>query len=257
MRHPTAIIDPSAVLHDSVTVGPYSVIGPRVHIGEGTVIDSHVCIGEATQIGRHNRCLSFSSIGGVPQSHTLEPIGECALHIGDHNVIHEYCTLNRGTKSGGHITRLGHHNLLMAYTHIAHDCQVGSHAVFVNHATLGGHVIVEDHVVLSAFVAVRQYCHIGCHAFVTRASKLTKDVLAYTVVQGNPPKLAGINRVGLLRRHFEPAVIKQMEQVYKIIFTQGLSVDESIHAIRELGVSGEWLTPLLNQLVNSKRGLVR
>jgi UDP-N-acetylglucosamine acyltransferase len=213
-------------------------------------------VGARTTIGKNNHIHPFASVGGHPQCYEREHSEECRLEIGDVNIIHECCTINRGTSEGEGVTRIGHRNLLMAYVHVAKDCFIGNHVVLINHATLGGHVKVYDHAVLSAFVAIRQCCEVGTHAFITRASKVAKDVLAYTIVQGNPPKSVGINKVGLQRRGFTSEALDELSEIYKIIFSSGLVVAESIEAIEKMPESSQTRV-IIAQLKGSDRGIVR
>ena len=181
MIHPTALIDPSAKLADSVEVGAYSIIGADVEIGEKTWIGPHVVIQGPTKIGRENKLFQFSSIGEVPQDKKFH--GETSyLEIGDRNTIREFATINRGTEDGGGTTRIGNDNWLMAYIHIAHDCQVGDNTIFANNASLAGHAIIEDYVILGGFTLVHQFCSIGQHAFCGMGSAISKDIPPYVMV---------------------------------------------------------------------------
>jgi UDP-N-acetylglucosamine acyltransferase len=224
--HPTAIVDPSAELAAGVSVGPYSVIGPRVRIGAGTIVGPHVVIKGPTTIGEGNRILQFASVGEDPQDKKYG--GEdTRLEIGHRNLIREYCTINRGTAQDAGVTRIGDDNWLMSYTHIAHDCQVGNNVIMSNNATLAGHVHVEDHAILSGFTAVHQFCRIGVHSFVGGLAGVTRDVLPYMLVAGQPPEPHGINQEGLKRRGFTPEQIRNLKDAYRILYRSGLKLAEA------------------------------
>lgn len=227
MIHPTAIIDPMAQLADNVSVGPYSVIGPDVVVDEGTVIGSHVVIKGPTRIGKNNQIFQFASIGDIPQDKKFR--GEYSmLYIGDHNVIREYCSLHRGTEQGGHVTRVGDHNLFMSYVHIAHDCIVGNHTVFANNASLAGHVTVGNYVVFGGFAVVSQFCRIGAYSFVCGSSVVIKDILPYIRVSDHYAKPYGLNFVGLKRHNFSDSAIDYLQQAYKLLFRTGLTVEQAL-----------------------------
>lgn len=226
MIHPTAIVDPSAEIAAGVSIGPYSVVGPRVRIGRGTVVGPHVVIKGPTTIGEDNRILQFASIGEDPQDKKYA--GEdTRLEIGDRNLVREYCTINRGTAQDAGVTRVGDDNWLMSYTHIAHDCQVGSNVIMSNNATLAGHVHVEDHAILSGFCAVHQFCRIGAHSFVGGLAGVTRDVLPYMLVAGQPPEPHGINQEGLKRRGFTPEQIRNLKEAYRILYRSGLKLSDA------------------------------
>ena len=179
--HPSAVVDPGAQLGEGVRVGPFAYIGPEVEIGAGTVIGPHCTVTGPTRIGRDNHFAGHAAIGGDPQDKKFA--GErTELVIGDRNSIREFVTISRGTGNGGGITRIGDDNWLLAYTHVAHDCQVGSHCVFSNNATLAGHVEVADHVILSGFVGVHQFCRIGAHAFIGMGAFVNGDVPPFVMV---------------------------------------------------------------------------
>lgn len=228
--HHTAIVDPKASLDETVEIGPYSIIGPNVVIGAGTVIGPHVVIDGHTTIGRDNRFFQFSSIGGQPQDkkYNGEPT---RLEIGDRNIVREFCTFNTGTAQDAGVTRLGNDNLLLAYVHLAHDCQVGSNTVFSNNATLAGHVHVGDFAILSGFAAIHQFCRIGAHAFIGMNTSLTQDVPPFVLLAGNPAAAHGINIEGLKRRGFTREQIGALREAYKLIYKSGLSVADAKEAL--------------------------
>lgn len=254
MIHATAIIDPSAKIGKDVSIGPYSVIGARVEIGDNTWIGPHVVINGPTKIGRDNRIYQFSSIGEVTQD--LKYKGEeTFLEIGDHNIIREFCTINRGSVQDKSITKVGNHNLLMAYVHIAHDCVVGNHVVFSNNASLAGHVHIEDHVVLGGFSGVFQFCRVGAHSFISTNSVVIKDVPPYVKVSGYYAKPFGLNTVGLQRRGFTSQTIMELKRAYKVIYRNGLTVANALTELKQM-VTPE-VQMLANFIENSNAGIVR
>lgn len=254
MIHSTAIIDPSAKIGKDVSIGPYSIIGPRVEIGDNTWIGPHVVINGPTKIGRENRIYQFSSIGEVTQD--LKYKGEeTFLEIGDHNIIREFCTINRGSVQDKSITKLGNHNLLMAYVHIAHDCVVGNHVVFSNNASLAGHVHIEDHVVLGGFSGVFQFCRVGAHSFISTNSVVIKDVPPFVKVSGYYAKPFGLNTVGLQRRGFTTQTITEIKRAYKVIYRNGLTVANALTELKQNLVPEVQM--LANFIENSNSGIVR
>jgi len=253
---PRAIIDKDARLASDVVVGPWSIIGPDVEIGAGTVIGPHVVIARSTRIGCNNRIYQFATIGEDCQDKKYH--GETTyLEIGDHNIIREGCTLHRGTVQDKSLTRIGNHNLLMAYVHIAHDCIVGDHTVFANNATLGGHVQVADWAILGGYTLVHQFCQIGGHAFCGTGSVVLKDIPAYVMVNGNSAKAHGINSDGLRRRNFSDEQINTIRRAYRILYREGRSAAEAIEQIAALVDESPVLLPLLESLRGSTRGIVR
>lgn len=256
MIDPRAIIDKDARLASDVVVGPWSIIGPDVEIGAGTVIGPHVVIARSTRIGCNNRIYQFATIGEDCQDKKYH--GETTyLEIGDHNIIREGCTLHRGTVQDKSLTRIGNHNLLMAYVHIAHDCIVGDHTVFANNATLGGHVQVADWAILGGYTLVHQFCQIGGHAFCGTGSVVLKDIPAYVMVNGNSAKAHGINSDGLRRRNFSDEQINTIRRAYRILYREGRSAAEAIEQIAALVDESPVLLPLLESLRGSTRGIVR
>lgn len=219
--HPTAVIDPKAELHSSVTVGPFCVIGPNVQIGEGTRLGPHVIVEGHTEIGTHNVFYGSSTIGGDPQDKKYR--GEpTKLIMGSHNTIREYCTLNTGTIQDAGETRLGDHNWIMAYVHIAHDCFIGSHTIIANSVQLAGHVHIGDWVILGGLTGVHQFIKVGDHAMTAFQTKLTQDVPPFVLAAGYPAEASGINSEGLRRRGFSDETIAAIKKAYKIIYRQGL-----------------------------------
>jgi len=254
--HPQAIVDPSARLADDVEVGPWTIIGADVEIDAGTVIGPHVVINGPTRIGRNNRIFQFASVGEECQDKKYK--GEpTRLVIGDNNIIREGCTIHRGTIQDQGLTRLGSHNLLMAYTHVAHDCVVGDHVILANNAALAGHVHVGDHTILGGFTAVHQFCHIGAHVMCGAGSVVLKDIPAFVMANGNSAKPHGINAEGLRRRGFDAEQIRAIRQGYKILYRQNLILADALQALHELAVQVPVIQLLIDSLVVSERGIIR
>lgn len=231
--HPTALVDPQARLADGVSVGPYAVIGPHVSVGTGTTIGAHCVIEGHTRIGENNRIWQFCSLGAVPQDkkYAGEPT---ELVIGNGNTIREFCTFNIGTVQDGGVTRIGDDNWIMAYVHIAHDCQVGSHTIMANNATLGGHVHVGDWVFVGGLTGVHQFVKIGAHAMAGFASAVTQDVPPFVMVDGNPLAVRGLNLEGLRRRGFSAERIAAVKQMHRLLYRQGKTFEEAKAAIAAL-----------------------
>jgi UDP-N-acetylglucosamine acyltransferase len=254
--HATAIIDPKAQLADDVKVGAYSVIGPNVEIDSGTEIGPHVVVEGPTQIGKNNKIFQFASIGAPPQDkkYNGEPT---RLIIGDDNIIRESVTLNRGTVQDKACTTIGSDNLIMAYVHIAHDCEVGSHTVFANSSTLAGHVSIHDHVILAGFTLVHQHCRIGSYAFTGINTIVRQDVPPYITVAGSECKPTGLNSVGLRRHNFSPESMKLIKQAYKLLYRSGLPFEESVKEIKALDSENKDLNLFIDFLGSGTRGISR
>ncbi|MBF0255307.1 MAG: acyl-ACP--UDP-N-acetylglucosamine O-acyltransferase [Gammaproteobacteria bacterium] len=256
MIHPHAVVDDRARLAEDVVVGPFSVIGPEVEIGPGCVIGSHVVIKGPTRIGRENRIYQFASVGDAPQDKKYA--GEdTRLEMGDRNTIREYATINRGTVQDRGETRIGNDCLLMAYTHVAHDCVLGDNVIMSNAASLGGHVHVADWVILSGFALVHQFCHVGAHSFVGMNAAVTRDLPPYVLVAGNPAEPHGINSKGLMRRGFSESSLRIIKQAYKLLYKSGLKLEEARKAIDELASEHAELACLSEFLEDSSRGILR
>lgn len=257
MIHPTALVDPKAEIGGNVEIGPYSVIEKGVSIGEGTKIGPHVVIREGTQIGRGCQIFQFSSIGEAPQATAYR--GEpTLLQIGDHNIVREFVTLHRGTVKGGGKTVLGNQNFIMAYSHIAHDCQVGNHVVMANGATLAGHILIEDHAIIGGLSAIHQFCRVGTHAIISGLTGISQDVPPYMMAAGDRAKLYGLNAVGLKRHQFSEQEIKALKKAYRIIFRSGLSLEKAMKAVTEDDIFQlPRVQHLLQFIQHSKRGICR
>ena len=255
--HPTAIIDAKAKVHSSCKVGAYSVIGAEVELGEGCRLESHVVLGGPAKIGKHNHFYPFCSVGLAPQDLTYK--GEpTRLEMGDHNDIREYVTINRGTVKGGGLTRIGGHALIMAYTHIAHDCMIGDHVIFANAATLGGHVIVEDWATIGALCPIHHFVRIGTHAFIGGGTTVTKDVLPFSkTVAERGTRAYGMNSVGLERHGFTKERIQKIHHAYKLLLTSKLNTSQAIEKMKAEAERGDDVDMLIRFIESSERGVVK
>jgi UDP-N-acetylglucosamine acyltransferase len=254
--HPTAIVHAQAELGAGVSVGPWSVIDEHVEIGDNTQIGPHVVVTGHTTIGRDNRIFQFCSIGAAPQDkkYAGEPT---RLEIGDRNTIREFCTFNCGTVQDVGVTRLGNDNWIMAYAHLAHDCQVGNHTIFANNSQLAGHVQVGDWAILGGFTAVHQFVRIGAHSMTALGTILLQDVPPYVMAAGNPAVPRSINAEGLKRRGFSVDAVTAVKRAYKTLYKAGLKLDEAHAAIAaEVAVAPE-LAPLAAFLATPGRGIIR
>lgn len=256
MIHQTAIIDPSARIAEDVEIGPYSIIGANVEIDSGTWIGPHVVINGPTKIGKDNRIFQFASIGEQPQD--LKFAGEeTFLEVGDRNTIREYVTFHRGTPDGGNITRIGSDNLFMAYSHVAHDCLVGSHVIFANAASTAGHVEVGDHAILGGFTAVHQFTQIGEHSFSGLGTIVNRDIPPYVIVAGNHAQAYGLNKNGLKRRGFEADTIRALHKTFKLIVKGRKKRDEIQAELDPLIQQFEEVRKMVEFVDASERGIVR
>jgi UDP-N-acetylglucosamine acyltransferase len=254
--HPTAIVDINAILHDGVQVGAYAIVGPHVEIGANTVIGNHANVVGHTKIGRDNKIFNFASIGEAPQDKKYkdEPT---RLEIGDGNTIREFCTLNTGTVQGNGITKVGSHNWIMAYSHIAHDCVVHDNIIFANSVALGGHVEIKDWVVLGGHSVVHQFSIIGEYAMIAGTTGVSEDVPPYVMAFGYRAEPKGINSVGLKRRGFSVQQIENIKHAYKILYRNGLSYQEAKSYITELAQEQSELEVFVNFFNQSTRSIIR
>ncbi|MFA5520320.1 MAG: acyl-ACP--UDP-N-acetylglucosamine O-acyltransferase [Castellaniella sp.] len=258
--HPTAIVHPGARIADDVTIGAYSIVGPDVSIGAGTVVGPHCIIDGHSRIGEGNVFYRFCSVGGQPQDKKYggEPTG---LEIGNGNTIREYVTINTGTVQDVGVTRLGDDNWIMAYVHIAHDCQIGNHTIFANGVQLAGHIHIGDWAVLGGLSAVHQFVRIGAHAMIGGTSSIRQDVPPYLIGAGDPFRPVGINAEGLSRRGFSQDVILALKECYRLLYRRRLGMDEAMEQIRALrddrASAQDAIQQLLTFLESSRRGIVR
>lgn len=256
MIHPTAIVDPAAEIAEDVTIGPYTIVGAGVVIGAGTEIGPHVVIKGPTRIGTDNRIFQFASVGEDPQDKKYggEPT---ALEIGHRNVVREFSTIHRGTMQDRGVTRIGDDNLLMAYTHVAHDCVIANRVIMANAASLAGHVQVDDSAILGGFTLVHQFCRVGVHCFAAMGSVISRDVPPYVMVGGRPTKPHGINTVGLERQGFGSETLRQIKKAYKIIYKAGFKLEEAIRLLEEMVEEYPEVAPLVEFLKTTGRSIVR
>ena len=256
MIHQTAIIDETAKIADDVSIGPYTIIGAGVEIDAGCNIGPHVVINGPARIGKNNRVYQFASLGEDPQD--LKFSGETSfLEIGDNNTIREFVTISRGTEDGGNITRIGNDNLLMAYVHIAHDCQIGSNIIFANSASCAGHVEVGDHAILGGFTLVHQFSKIGAHCFTSMGSIINQDVPPYVIVASSYGKASGINKVGLKRRGYSDEVIRAIVNAYKLMVRSRKPRKQVMSEARELIDTYPEVKLMADFIEKSERGIVR
>ena len=258
--HPSAIVDPKAELDSDVEIGPFTIIGSQVRIGQGTTVASHCVIEGNTTIGCHNKILQFNSIGCMPQDKKYQ--GEnTALEIGDSNTIHEYCTFSLGTQGDGGVTRIGNNNWIMAYVHLAHDVQLGSHTILANNATLAGHVHMGDYAIIGGLTGVHQFVHIGAHVMIGFASAISQDVPPFMMVDGNPAHVHGFNIEGLRRRGFTRERITRIKAMYRLLYRDNLTlatVRAEIEALPFATPEEEFDSRLMQAfLQQSTRGIVR
>ena len=259
--HPTAVVEAGARLHDSVEVGPYAVVGARVEIGARTRIGAHCVVFGHTSIGEDNQIFSHAAIGGAPQDkkYAGEPT---RLVIGHRNTIREFCTVNVGTVQDTGVTRIGDDNWIMAYVHIAHDCVVGNHTVLANNATLAGHVHIDDHAVIGGLTGMHQFTRIGAHVMAGFGSHISQDVPPFTMVDGHPLTVRGLNLEGLRRRGFGAERLAVIKQMYRLLYRQGLTLQASIAALEDLAATCDAeaqadVQRMLQFLKQSSRGIVR
>jgi UDP-N-acetylglucosamine acyltransferase len=258
--HPTAIVAPEAQLAPDVAIGPYSVIGPNVVIGAGTQVGPHCVIDGHTTIGRDNNFYRFCSIGGMPQDKKYK--GEpTRLEIGDGNMVREYVTINTGTVQDVGVTRVGDDNWIMAYVHIAHDCQIASHTILANNVQLAGHIHIDDWAIVGGSSAVHQFVRIGAHTMIGGTSSIRQDIPPYVIGAGDPFRPVGINSEGLSRRGFEPEAVSALKEAYKLLYRRQLKVEEAVQQMKDLQTQRPQAHAALQTLIDflsvEGRGIVR
>lgn len=256
MIDPHAIVSPQAELAADVAVGPFSIIGPEVRIGPGTVVGPHVVINGPTTIGADNKIFQFASLGDAPQDKKYggEPT---RLEIGDRNIFRESCTMNRGTIHDKGVTRIGDDNLFLAYSHVAHDCVVGSNTVFSNCASLAGHVEIGDWVILGGLSAVHQHCKIGAHAFLAGGAIVTRDVPPYVMVAGNPSQPHAVNSEGLKRRGFTEEQIRAIREAYRTVYRSDLKLSEALERLEASAQEQPGVRLFVDFIRGSTRSIIR
>ncbi len=254
--HATAIVDSAARIAADVQIGPYTIIGPHVEIGTGCVIGPHSVITGHTRVGANNRIFQFVSLGEVPQDkkYNGEPT---RLEIGDNNTIREFCTLNCGTAQDVGVTRVGNDNWLMAYVHIAHDCQIGDQTIFANNAQLAGHVHIGDYAILGGYTGVHQFCRVGAHVITGIGTHVLKDVPPFVTASGSPAKPYGINSEGLKRRGYSAEAIVGLKRAYKAVFRSGDTVEQALATLGQQVVACPEIQPLMDFLAVPGRGIIR
>lgn len=257
MIHPSAIVDHRAKVPHSCQIGPYCVVGPEVELGENCQLISHVVIHGPTKIGANNRFFPFAVIGIEPQDVSFH--GEpTRLEMGDHNVVRESVTLNRGTVKGGGVTRIGSHTFIMAYAHLGHDSLLGDHAMLVNGATLAGHVTVEEWAVVGALCPVHQFVRIGAHAYIGGGTTITQDVLPFAKVSARRDVATfGMNSVGLERRGFSKDRVGKIHHAYRVLLNSKLNTSQAIEKLKAEGDQGEDVAMLIRFVEQSERGIIK
>jgi UDP-N-acetylglucosamine acyltransferase len=251
-----AVVSPQAQLASDVEVGPFTVIGPGVEIGAGTWIGPHAVINGPTRIGKDNKIFQFASLGDAPQDKKYK--GEpTRLEIGDRNVFRESCTVNRGTTHDQGVTRIGDDNLLMAYSHVAHDCQLGSKIVMSNVATLGGHVEIGDWVILGGLSAVHQFTKVGAHCFIANNAAVTRDVPPYVMAVGQPAQPHSVNSEGLKRRGFTPQQILNIRRAYRLLYRSGTKLKDAMEQLEQIAATQAEIKPFVEFIKRSSRSIVR
>ncbi len=251
-----AIVSPQAELAPDVVVGPFSIIGPNVQLGPGCIVGPHVVINGPTKVGAQNRFFQFASIGDAPQDKKYK--GEpTRLVIGERNVFRESTTVNRGTMQDKAVTTIGNDNLFMSYSHVAHDCVLGSNLVFANGATLGGHVEIGDWVIIGGLAAIHQFCKIGAHAFIAGGAIVTRDVPTYVMAAGNPAGPHSVNAEGLKRRGFTPQQVRNVRNAFRLLYRSDLLLADAVAKLKELGATQPEVASLVDFIGRSERSLVR
>jgi len=253
---PRAVIAPTAQLADDVEIGPFAVIGDNVVIGPRCWIGPHAVVNGPTTLGADNRVFQFASLGDAPQDKKYK--GEpTRLEIGDRNVFREYCTVNRGTVTGNGVTRLGNDNMLLAYTHVGHDCTLGSHIVLSNLVMLGGHVELGDWVIMSGYAGAHQFSKIGAHAFIGNNTAVTRDVPPYVLAAGHPAEPRTINSEGLKRRGFSAEQIRNIKQAYRVLYRSDLRLEDAVVQLQAMAAEHEELRIFVDFIGTATRSLVR
>lgn len=252
-----AIVSPSARIGNSAKIGPYAVVGDDVTLGEHCTLDHHAAIHGPATFGRENHFYSYCMVGSDPQDLTFQN-ERVSVEVGDHNDFREFCTVSRGTKKGGGVTRLGSHNLIMAYAHIGHDSQVGSHTIFVNGATLAGHVTVEDYATIGNFSPVQQFCRVGQHAYIGAHTVITQDVPPFSkIVSPRDTRCYGVNSVGLSRHGFSSERIEAIEKAYRYLIRSKLNTTQAIEKMRGTLSHSEDVLLLIRFIESAERGLTK
>jgi UDP-N-acetylglucosamine acyltransferase len=257
--HSAAFVHESSVIHDSATIHAFAIIGENVEIGAGCIIDSHATVHKSTKMGTNNHVYSYASIGGDPQDLTYEPEQKSFLIIGDDNHFREFSTVNRGTEKQDSITKIGSNNMFMAYVHIAHDCIIGNNTVLTNNTALAGHVIIDDWVTLGGFTLVKQFCHIGAHAYTAMNSEIKKDIPPFLIIADHPSVAKCVNTIGLKRRGFSINSITQLKKIFKkTCLSRGQTVQQTLLDFEEESdLTDPNIKIFIDFIKNSKNGTIR
>jgi UDP-N-acetylglucosamine acyltransferase len=255
---PRAVVSPSAKLGNCVQVGAFAVVGDEVNLGDGCVVEPHAVVKGPSTFGRKNHFFSFSIVGGDPQDLTYTG-QRVRLEVGDENEFREFCTVHRGTIKGGGVTRLGSHNLIMAYAHIGHDCQIGNHVILTNGAQLAGHSVVEDYAGISAFCLFHQFVRIGAHCYIGAGTIITQDVPPFSmIVSERQTRCFGINKVGLERHGFSPERIRVIEKAYRYLLRSKLNTSQAVEKMRGTLADSEDVQSLIRFIESTTaRGLTK
>jgi UDP-N-acetylglucosamine acyltransferase len=256
MIHPTAIVSSGAKIDSDVEIGPYSIIGDHVSVANGTIIGPHVVIDPYVTIGPNCKIFQYAAIGGVPQSVKFNG-EETHIEIGEGTLVREFVTIHRGTGFGGGLTKIGEHCFLMAYTHIAHDCEIGNNVVLSNNATLAGHITIGDNATIGGLVAIHQFVRIGEYAFIGGKAAVVKDIPPYVIASGDRARLHGLNRVGLKRHGFTPEALIQLKKTYRIIFRIGLTLNEALERVAAQVDQIPEVIAFVDFIKASQRGITR
>ena len=259
MIHSTALVHSSAKLAENVKVGAWSIIGENVELNDGVVVGPHVTIEKNTRVGKNTRIVQYASVGSDPQDVSYKSGEETWLDIGENNIIREFVTINRGTLAGKGQgkTLIGDNNYLMAYVHVAHDCEIGDHVIFANNASVAGHVTIDDHVILGAFTGIHQFVNVGRYSFLGRATKIVQDILPYMLVTGNPGVLTGLNSVGLKRAGFPSSALRELKKAHQLIVSKAKKLVDIRAELLEMSESTPEIKLLVDAIDNSERGIAR
>ncbi|MFA6379213.1 MAG: acyl-ACP--UDP-N-acetylglucosamine O-acyltransferase [Candidatus Omnitrophota bacterium] len=252
--HKTAIIHSSAKIAKDVTIGPYSVIGKGVTLSKGVKVASHCVVDGRTSIGSNTEIFSGAVVGSIPQDRKFKKEEKTYLEIGENNIIREFVTMNPGTGEGGK-TKIGDDNLFMAYSHVAHDCLIGSHCTLANVGTLAGHVTLEDHVVIGGLTAIHQFVRLGKHSIVGGCSKVVQDIPPFSTCDGHPARVYGLNLVGLRRASFSSQTLRELKKAFKILFFSELTKPTAVEEIKKQITLSPEIEHLLHFVQTSQRGL--
>ena len=256
MIHPTAIVDPKAEVDANVEIGPYSIVADNVSIGSGTVIGPHAMIESYTSIGPDCMIYQYASVGAAPQAIKFK--GETTyLKIGRGTTVREFVTINRGTEFGGGVTEVGDNNLLMAYSHVAHDCKTGRDVILANNATLAGHIIIGDYVTVGGLTAIHQFVKIGDYAYIGGKSAVAKDIPPYVIASGDRASLHGLNKIGLKRHGFGDSTLGALKKAYRIIFRIGITTKEALQRVQAEVEQVPEVMNLIEFIKSSERGITR